>query len=257
MPNKNKSTGVVRYHYFRLAYRIILLLITTSITVYCIFTNQPFEINFNSKFNIFLICVWAIFMIEMLCALIPTGHESPGSQKHFKCKYKKTGKTQIKIQDNHAVLLVGLLWLSINVVFGALKLLGILSDGSMFLLFSIYSVCDCICVLFFCPFQTWFLKNECCVQCRIYNWNYAMMFTPMFFVTGAYSWTLVAMALIILFKWEITVYKHPERFSRETNEYLECKHCSELLCKNKKQLKTFWDKLDKYKEEKIEQLKKH
>ena len=35
-----------------------------------------------------------------------------------------------------------------------------------------------ICILFYCPFQMWFLKNRCCVNCRIYNWDYAFLFTP-------------------------------------------------------------------------------
>jgi hypothetical protein len=61
-------------------------------------------------------------------------------------------------------------------------MVGILDDGIMILLCSAYSICDIICILFFCPFQTWFMKNKCCSTCRIYNWDYAMMFTPLFFV---------------------------------------------------------------------------
>ena len=60
-----------------------------------------------------------------------------------------------------------------------------------------YAVCDRICVLFFCPFQVWIMKNRCCVHCRIYRWDYVMMFTPLLFVPGPYSWSLLGLALIL------------------------------------------------------------
>ena len=73
------------------------------------------------------------------------------------------------------------------------------------------------CILFFCPFQTWFLKNKCCSTCRIYNWDYAMMFTPLFFVRRPYTWSLLVLSVALLARWEITFFRYPERFSEETN----------------------------------------
>ncbi|MCC8357928.1 MAG: hypothetical protein LJU34_08915, partial [Oscillospiraceae bacterium] len=102
-----------------------------------------------------------------------------------------------------------------------------------------YSVCDMICILFFCPFQTWFMKNKCCGSCRIYNWDYAMMFTPLMFIKSVYTWTLCAMALALLIRWELTFYRHPERFYEATNQSLKCANCHEKLCQHKKQLRRF------------------
>ena len=122
----------------------------------------------------------------------------------------------------------------------------ILDDGIMLLLCSAYSVCDMICILFFCPFQSWFLKNKCCCTCRIYNWDYAMMFTPLFFVRRAYAWSLLLLSVLLLIRWEITFYRHPERFSEKTNRYLDCSNCSEKLCRHKKQLRTLWKQIEEY-----------
>lgn len=251
----NNMTKVIRFNQFRLSYRFILFIIALLIYVYNLINNNHFEISFTSKYNVFLLIVWFVFVVEMVFRLFPSKLESPGSQKHFKRNYQKTGKTNIVIEDNHAVLLVGLLWLSLNVIFGCLKLLGILDDGFMFILFLFYSICDLICILFFCPFQTFFLKNKCCVQCRIYNWDYAMMLTPMFFVVNVYSWTLLFLSIVILFKWELTVYMYPERFSKNTNKYLFCINCSEKLCKSKKQLNSLWVSLAEFSQERIEKLK--
>ncbi|MBQ1332508.1 MAG: hypothetical protein IIY36_06195, partial [Lachnospiraceae bacterium] len=98
---------------------------------------------------------------------IPSRIESPGSQKQFARNYIKTGKTDIEIQDNNGVMLVALVWIMFNGVFGALRMLGVFDEGIMILLSCLFSVCDMICILFFCPFQTWFLKNKCCSTCRI------------------------------------------------------------------------------------------
>lgn len=76
-------------------------------------------------------------------------------------------------------------------------------------------------------FRAWFMKNKCCSSCRIYNWDYAMMFTPLFFVRKTYTWSLLVLSVALLVRWEITFYLHPERFSEKTNDYLQCKNCTE------------------------------
>ena len=126
----------------------------------------------------------------------------------------------------------------------------------MFLLYCAYSVCDVICILFFCPFQSWFLKNKCCSACRIYNWDYAMMFTPLFFVRKGYTWSLLALSVALLVRWEIVFYRHPERFSEKTNEYLRCANCTEKLCVHKKQLHALWKHIEAYTTERIRKLRK-
>lgn len=133
-----------------------------------------------------------------------------------------------------------LAWFGLNGAIGVLYWTGIIDEGILFLICLAYSVCDMICILFFCPFQSWFMKNRCCTTCRIYNWDFAMMFTPLVFTKRFFTWSLLLVALIILVQWEVTVYRHPERFSDETNESLTCKNCTEKLCHHKTQLRSLW-----------------
>jgi hypothetical protein len=49
---------------------------------------------------------------------------------------------------------------------------------------------------------------------------------------------------------------HPERFSENTNDYLQCRNCSEKLCAHKKQLTSLWKQIEKYSSERIKRLKK-
>lgn len=264
---KKKFTSVSMLHFFRLTYRSLLLIIFAIIYIdYRLDLRDGSVLQTGADFlsdlsesawirTAVLGLIWIVFMAEMLSRLFPSRFESPGSQKQFARNYLKTGNTKIEVPDNNATMLSALLWVSFNAIFGALYMAGILDAGIMVLLSCAFSVCDMICILFFCPFQTWFLKNKCCGSCRIYNWDYAMMFTPLFFVQSAYTWSLLFMSLIILFRWEITFYKSPERFSEKTNAYLKCANCTEKLCTHKKQLHTLWKDVASFTAERTKKLK--
>ena len=198
-------------HYFRLLYRSVLLIFLLIWYVRYRLQYSEEIIHILEKRSVILIVVWAVFVFEMILRFFPSRLESPGCQKQFARNYIKTGNTIIVIPDNNGVVLVALLWIVFNCIFGALHMEGILDDGFMILLCSVYSVCDMICILFFCPFQSWFMKNKCCTVCRIYNWDYAMMFTPLFFVRRGYLWSLLALSVALLIRWDITYYRHPER----------------------------------------------
>ena len=253
---KRKLTAVSMLHYFRLLYRSVLLIFLLIWYVRYRLQYSEEIIHILEKRSVILIVVWAVFVFEMILRFFPSRLESPGCQKQFAQNYIKTGNTIIVIPDNNGVVLVALLWIVFNCIFGALHMEGILDDGFMILLCSVYSVCDMICILFFCPFQSWFMKNKCCSTCRIYNWDYAMMFTPLFFVRKSYTWSLLVLSVALLIRWEITFYLHPERFSEKTNDYLQCKNCTEKLCTHKKQLNSLWKQIEKYTAERIKRLKK-
>lgn len=256
MERKNRLTAVSAFHYFRLVYRsVLLVLLLIRYVIYRIYDGSA-VLDFLEKRPVIITIIFVIFTAEMIGRFFPSRIESPGCQKQFARNYIKSGETQITIQDNNGTVLVLLVWIGFNGIFGALYMAGIFDDGIMLLISCAYSVCDMICILFFCPFQTWFLKNKCCSACRIYNWDYAMMFTPLFFVMKPYTWGLLALSVALLIRWEITFYKHPERFSEKTNEYLRCQNCTEKLCSHKKQLKTLWKQVAEYTEKKKKMLLK-
>lgn len=249
MNKKTHLTPVSIFHYIRLIYRSLLFLAAFFAYIFG-------KLDEISSRPLIMSVIWVVFVVEMLFRFFPSRLESPGCQKQFARNYIKTGRTDIVMQDNHATMLVALTWIMFNGVIGLLKMSDILDDGFMILLSCAYSICDMICILFFCPFQTWFLKNKCCGTCRIYNWDYAMMFTPLFFVKSAFSWSLLILAVALLLRWEVAVYKYPERFSENTNEYLHCQNCTEKLCTHKKQLKTLWVKAAEFSKERIKKLQK-
>ena len=256
MKNKKSLSVVSTLHYIRLVYRTALfILLLVNYIRFRLFSEVTF-IDKVENMPAILYITWAVFVVEMIMRFFPSKYESPGCQKQFARNYVKTGSTDISIPDNNAAVLVALIWIVFNGIFGALYMADVLDDGIMILLCSAYSICDIICILFFCPFQSWFMKNKCCSSCRIYNWDYAMMFTPLFFVRKSYTWSLLALSVALLIRWELTFYLHPERFSEKTNDYLKCANCSEKLCFHKKQLNSLWKQIEEYYAERIKRLKK-
>ena len=196
--------------------------------------------------------IWMVFIIEMIERFFPSKLESMGCQKQFRRNFIPTKVEKIKLDSKKSTAEVAIAWIILNGIIGALYFADIIDEGILLLISLFYSVCDMICILFFCPFQTWFMKNKCCTTCRIYNWDFAMMFTPFIFIPGYYTWSLLFVALALFAAWEIYVHKYPERFSEKTNAAIHCVNCKEKLCHHKKQLchfhKTHKSVLTAYKE---------
>jgi hypothetical protein len=236
-----KLSKISALHYMKLAFRSGLFL--AAISIYLVnriegsgslfggFENQP----------VILVLIWLVFAVEMVLRFFPSKFESMGCQKQFAISFIPASSRSEMIAESSAktTFIVAAVWIGLNAVIGALYFAGIFDAGILILISLAYSVCDMICILFFCPFQTWFMKNKCCGSCRIYNWDYAMMFTPFVFIMNPYTWSLLLLALILLAKWEIVYRRYPERFSEATNGSLSCSNCLEKLCQHKKQLQRF------------------
>ncbi len=237
---KRKISKISILHYYKLIFRSALFL--AALVLYIVNQVRANDEPFGGAEHIpgLMIFIWVIFVIEMILRFFPSRLESMGCQKQFAHNYRPTAAAGgPRLLSGRTTLLIALGWLAMNGIIGLLYWLGWIDRGILFLVALAYSVCDMICILFFCPFQTWFMKNKCCGSCRIYNWDYAMMFTPLVFIPGWYTWGLLGIALALLMVWEILVWRHPERFSEVTNQALACANCPEKLCHHKRQLQGF------------------
>ncbi len=243
MNTKTKTmSNTSKMHYIKLIARSLLLI--TALVFYIIhrLTNQSEAFDGYDELPWILGVIWIVYAVEMLLRFFPSKIESPGCQKQFARNYRPTGEEKPHLISPKRTLTVVIVWLALNAVIGLLYYAKFIDQGILILISFTYGVCDMICILFFCPFQTWFMKNRCCCDCRIYNWDFAMMFTPYVFIPSVYTWSLLALSIILLLRWEITLRLHPERFAENTNSCISCKNCSEKLCSHKKQLRGFIQK---------------
>ncbi len=233
---RKKLSKISFSHYIKLVLRSLLFL--AVLVTYLLDKTEILTYH-----AILPMIVWGFFVVEMLLRFFPSRLESMGCQKQFARNYEPIGKDIAPTNQSwRQTALVTAVWLALNALIGALYFAGLFDRGVLILIAIAYSVCDIICILFFCPFQTWFMKNRCCATCRIYNWDFAMMFTPLVFIPSLYTYSLLGGALILLLRWEIAYRRHPERFSTATNKCLDCSRCEEKLCSHKKQLKGFLKK---------------
>lgn len=231
-----KLSVISSWHYVKLIFRSILFLV--GLTVYILHQRSGADEDGLVNYAPALLLLWIAYALSMALRFFPSVTESMGCQKQFAHNFKSLspGKHGFVKPRKHGTLMVAASWAVLNGLIGLAHHLGWINKGILMLISLAYGVCDMVCILFFCPFQTWMMKNKCCTTCRIYNWDYAMMFTPMLFMGTFWGWSLLAMSLVLMARWEITFFRHPERFLESCNDSLACRNCQEKLCSHKRQL---------------------
>ncbi len=230
------------FHFYKLFFRLSLFVTVLVFYIAGKISNTSDVMGGLEDKPVILAVIWIVFFVEMVFRFFPSKFESMGCQKQFPRNYKPTGKPSPGRKISLSTFFVLLFWLALNSIVGIVYYIGWIDRGILILISLFYSVCDMICILFFCPFQTWFMKNKCCGSCRIYNWDYAMMFTPLVFIPNPFTWSIFGVSLVLTAVWETALFMHPERFTEETNACLSCSECREKLCQHKRQLRHFLKK---------------
>ena len=192
--------------------------------------------NFMGEFSP-LHLLWIIWLIDMGCQLVPVKDRiALGSQKLFEQRFKpirdKINSQSLRtyiINTTKAAYKIFIIWTILIAFLGVLYYQGIIGDIFLLMTSIVFYVCDLICVLIWCPFRL-IMKNKCCTTCRIFNWDHFMMFTPMVYVKGFYSWSLLGLSIVFWAVWELNVAFHPERFWEKSNAALKCSECTDKLC---------------------------
>jgi len=229
---------MVKRHVIKLLFHAALL--TAALIIY--FTCRDL-LNFTSLFSlgfssVFLWIVWATLVVNMLFRIFPNKHIAVGARKHYKCSYrtaqslnhsKNAPCTKPQLHRGAALCAIGWFVISAGLLI-TMRLTGILSPATILILMLIYSVTDLCFILFFCPFQTLFMHNQCCVTCRIYNWDYFMMCAPLILFPNFFSASLVVLSSLVVVIWELAMRKNPQYFLSEKNDNLNCASCEDKLC---------------------------
>ena len=220
----------------RLIGRIIIFILCIIMCFKSDFYNILNGMNFFKEFHI-LHLLWIIWMFDMIFQIIPTKNKvALGSQKMFLNRFRpsskknnsKVLKTYIASTTKGAYK-VFIIWTILIAILGILYHFEIINKIWLFMISVFFYVCDLICVLIWCPFRL-IMKNKCCTTCRIFNWDHLMMFSPLIFVGGFFSISIVIMAILTWGVWEVCVLIYPERFCEITNDALKCSNCTDKLC---------------------------
>lgn len=174
-------------------------------------------------------------MIELISYFIPKFNKSMTAGRMFKKNYiPKVHDVDGRIKDtknqNKRALITALLWVVLIIIIGILKAVKIINANFVIVTSIFFYWSDQICINIWCPFSSIIMKSGCCNSCRIFNWGQIMMFSPLIYIISFWTYSLFFVSLILLIQWEISMHKHPERFSKISNEALACNNC-DAKCK--------------------------
>ena len=228
-----------QFYLFALAARLIVFVI---LVLYAVKTpSAQFLADVEAGITRFtpVSIAWLGLVICMIFRLFPSRIESLGCQKIYVNKFDPSGKDpteeDLRTGDKSA-LRSFLFWIALNAVFFVAYWFDIADERFMVCLAGFYSVVDIFCILFFCPFQSWFMHNRCCTTCRIFDWDYLMICTPLLAFPNAVTLSASAIAFIIFLRWELVYARNKERFYETSNCSLKCSRCEEHLCQYKRTL---------------------
>ncbi|MGM0651516.1 MAG: hypothetical protein ACQES4_01880 [Bacillota bacterium] len=191
------------------------------------FAIAVFNFNFAGGVKVYHI-LWTFIMTEMILVLIPKLDHFIGCGKIYEKNYTPrahalTALSEYTKKFDRRAIYAALVWATAlaGIWFFRLEKYWVIISAIFFYFL------DQLFVNLWCPFKNWIVRNRCCATCRIYNWGFAIIVSPLIFIKSFWTYSLVAMGAVILLQWEILHRKYPERFSEISNAMLSCKNCND------------------------------
>jgi len=186
--------------------------------------------------------IWAMIMWLLIKRMVPRVNSKISMGKIFEKHYSAASagdsarheKFQAKLADythrmNVGAVKTAIYWLLAVLFVGLLFHTGVLNRMWVILTVVFFIFMDQFCVSVWCVFK-WIIGNKCCNTCRINNWGYLMAFSTLVFVPSFWTYSVLAMSVIVVIQWEYLYARHPERFYELYNTNLQCRNC-DGICK--------------------------
>lgn len=197
--------------------------------------------NFFHSFTPYHV-LWLLWLWYMLEKLFPLKNMKPkGCMKYMVSEYKQVDPATVQNYEeqfrkqnrfyNKGALIVAALWGVVGLALFLLHRFKVVNQAWLLVITCIFYLGDVVCIMVWCPFRAIFMRNLCCTQCRIYNWDTIMMVVPLISVVGFFGYSLVLLSIVDVVIWEIMRLKYPERYYPISNANLQCANCGgEIGC---------------------------
>ncbi|MHB8110600.1 MAG: hypothetical protein ACYDHW_11275 [Syntrophorhabdaceae bacterium] len=177
--------------------------------------------------------LWGLTVFILVKRMLPGFNKKISSKKIFGRYFQETDRISPKRDETYMRLKrsadIGALksafyWLLLLADMALWRLVGMLNDTWIYMIVLFFVFMDQFCVSVVCPFKL-LARGKCCNTCRINNWGYLMAFSPLCLIPTFWTWSIVALSIIVLVQWEYIYYRHPERFFETHNAALMCRNC--------------------------------
>jgi len=207
--------------------------------------GASFKLSSGVNHPNWLIAIWIVGMWTAIKSLFCIDRPA-GATKHRKSHYiaYKTVddvrmKNDIKKQSRKAKWIL-VLWIMFLAVEGLSYYSHIIDEKTIIVGMIGLRIFDKLFILVWCPFGAIIMGNKCCTTCRIYGWDQLMLNSPLVFIPSVPSYTLILISMIYFVDWEISVKRHPERFSQISNTAIRCYNCCEICGRCRSKNKELW-----------------
>ena len=219
--------------FFKFALALVLLVNTL---VFMMFFEDLIYIVEDYLYPLFFV----YFILDSFSVIVPMFNDAIYSSKIQKKQYIEVPNyNQAKLdalvkQNNKMAVIIFILYSALIAGIGLLYIYVPWIDRKfIYLAFFGLNFADYFCIMIWCPFRSWFLKNSCCNTCRISNWDRIMKFSILIFIPNIYTITIFVIGVLIFLYWEYHHFVHPERFYRVSNQTLWCVNCDKITCGKK------------------------
>lgn len=209
-------------------------------SIYCLFLNPTLPFSFPDWVYLLATIYFSIFPIkDMISICNSTLYKGRQFSKNYipDNRLDKILFENIKRKYNKRALSALLFWIIFLLVPGFLYLTGIIDKIWIFFFFTLSNFSVFFAIFGWCPFNSIFIKPDCCLECRIYNWDSFFQYSFLIFIPNVYTILLFCLGLASMIKWEYMHYKYPEHFYKTSNKHITCENCDLDGCrKHKKKL---------------------
>ena len=206
---------------------------------YCLLFDRNLPFQLPPLIYLVAFLYFCIFPIkDMLSFCNSTLYKGRQFQKNYEANdvTQETLRTVKHIYDRRAFHAM-LFWLFFLAIPGVLYSTGMLDRIWIFFLFALSDFSVYFAIFAWCPFHSILIRPDCCMECRIYNWDSFFQYSFLIFFPNIFTLTLVLLGVLSLIVWEIRHALHPERFYKCSNARLTCENCDLDGCrKHKKKL---------------------
>ena len=206
-------------------------------SLYCLFFNHTLPFSLSIEIYMIAFIYFAFFPIKDMLSF---ANLSLYKGRQFEKNYIPNPELQqqefikMKRRYDYRAISVFLFWILFMAVPGSLYLLGYIEKIWIFVFFALSNFSVFFAIFGWCPFNSIFIRPDCCMECRIYNWDSFFQYSFLIFIPNVMTVTLFILGVLSLIEWEVTYAKYPERFYKMSNAHLICEHCDLDACRQHK-----------------------
>lgn len=209
-------------------------------SIYCLIFNPGLPFSFPNWIYLLATIYFSIFPIkDMISICNSTLYKGRQFSKNYvpDTQLDRALFLNIKRKYNKRALYALLFWFIFLLVPGLLYLTEIIDRIWIFFFFTLSNFSVFFAIFGWCPFNSIFIKPDCCLECRIYNWDSFFQYSFLIFIPNFCTILLFCLGLASMIKWEYMHYKYPEHFYKISNKHITCESCDLDGCrKHKKKL---------------------